>query len=163
MKSTLLRQLIILPLLVGILAMLHACGSAAAINRAPAAPQSFSQTYVLTQGDSVAIAPAATPGVSGVTTSAPSLKLERVNDSRCRVGAVCVWAGYISYSFALTAPDGTTSNFVLSDSMPNAHPSVTQNGLTFTLTGVEPQAVPAKNEATPDYRVSLRVSNAPSS
>lgn len=163
MKSTLSRQLIILPLLVAMLALLHACGSASAINRAAATPQAFSQTYVLTQGASVAIAPAAAAGVSGATASAPSLKLERVNDSRCRVGAVCVWAGYISYSFALTAPDGTTSNFVLSDSMPNASASVTQNGLTFTLTGVEPQAVPAKNEAAPDYRVSLRVSNAPSS
>lgn len=162
MKSTLSRQLIILPLLVAMLALLHACGSASAVNRA-AAPQAFSQTYVLTQGASVAIAPAATPGVSGASAGAPSLKLERVNDSRCRVGAVCVWAGYISYSFALTAPDGTTSNFVLSDSMPNASASVTQNGLTFTLTGVEPQAAPAKNEAAPDYRVSLRVSNAPSS
>lgn len=162
MKSTLSRQLIILPLLVAMLALLHACGSASAVNRA-AAPQAFSQTYVLTQGASVAIAPAASPGVSGATAGAPSLKLERVNDSRCRVGAVCVWAGYISYSFALTAPDGTTSNFVLSDSMPNTSASVTQNGLTFTLTGVEPQAVPAKNEAAPDYRVSLRVSNAPSS
>ncbi|NVD70183.1 hypothetical protein D0T25_08125 [Duganella sp. BJB488] len=163
MKSTLTRQLIILPLLAAVLAMLHACGSASAVGRPAAAPQPFAQTYVLTQGASVAIAPAAAPGISGATAGAPSLKLERVNDSRCRVGAVCVWAGYISYSFALTAADGTTSNFVLSDSMPNARPSVTQNGLTFTLTGVEPQAVPAKNEATPDYRVSLRVSNAPSS
>jgi len=166
MNSTLTRQLIILPLLAAVLAMLHACGSASAVGRPAAAPQPFAQTYVLTQGASVAIAPAAAPGISGATgatAGAPSLKLERVNDSRCRVGAVCVWAGYISYSFALTAADGTTSNFVLSDSMPNARPSVTQNGLTFTLTGVEPQAVPAKNEATPDYRVSLRVSNAPSS
>ena len=164
MKSTLLRQLIILPLLMAAMALLHACGSASANGSASTAPpQSFSQDYVLTQGASVAIAPAATPGVSGATAGAPSLRLERVNDSRCRTGAVCVWAGYISYSFALTAADGSTSNFVLSDSMPNASPTVTQNGLTFTLTGVEPQAVPAKNEATPDYRVSLRVSNAPSS
>ncbi|MQA20577.1 hypothetical protein [Rugamonas rivuli] len=165
MKTTLLRQLIILPLLIAAMALLHACGSASAVGRAGAAPaqQAFAQDYVLTQGASVAITPAATPGISGSTASAPSLKLERVNDSRCRTGAVCVWAGYISYSFALTAADGSTSNFVLSDSMPNASPSVTQNGLTFTLTGVEPQAVPAKNEAAPDYRVSLRVSNAPSS
>ena len=41
--------------------------------------------------------------------------------------------------------------------------SVTQDGLTFALAGVEPQAVPAKNEPAPDYRVSLRVSNTPPS
>ena len=72
---------------------------------------------------------------------------------------VCVWAGYISFSFALLQVDGTVSNFVLSDNMPNGTPSVTRNGLNFTLAGFEPQQVPAKNEATPDYRVSLKVSN----
>ena len=155
-----LRQLIVLPLLIVMMGMLHACGSASGMGRA-AAPtaQRFTATYVLQQGASVTIAQAATPGVTGATVGAPVIKLERVNDSRCRVGAVCVWAGYISYSFTLTGADGATSNFVLSDSMPNGKPSVTQNGLTFTLAGVEPQAVPAKNEATPDYRVSLRVSN----
>jgi hypothetical protein len=164
MKTTILRQLIVLPLLVAIMGMLHACGAAAGIGRAAApTPQHFSATYVLQPGGSVAIAQAATPGLASGGPSAPVIKLERVNDSRCRAGAVCVWAGYISYSFTLTGADGATSSFVLSDSMPNGTPSVTQNGLTFTLAGVEPQAVPAKNEATPDYRVSLRVSNAPSS
>jgi hypothetical protein len=159
-----LRQLIVLPVLVAILGMLHACGSASGMGKAAApAAQRFTATYVLRQGGSVTIAQAATPGLAGATATAPVIKLERVNDSRCRVGAVCVWAGYISYSFTLTGADGGTSSFVLSDSMPNGTPSVTQNGLTFTLAGVEPQAVPAKNEATPDYRVSLRVSNAPSS
>ena len=167
MKTTILRQLIVLPVLVALMGMLHACGSASGMGRAAVAPaaQRFTATYVLQQGGSVAIAQAATPGLAGAsaTASAPVVKLERVNDSRCRVGAVCVWAGYISYSFTLTGADGATSNFVLSDSMPNGTPSVTQNGLTFTLAGVEPQAVPAKNEAAPDYRVSLRISNAPSS
>ncbi|MFS2135938.1 hypothetical protein [Duganella sp. Dugasp56] len=159
-----LRQLIVLPVLVAIMGMLHACGSASGMGKAAApAAQRFTATYVLQQGGSVTIAQAATPGLAGATASAPVVKLERVNDSRCRIGAVCVWAGYISYSFTLTGTDGSTSSFVLSDSMPNGKPSVTQNGLTFTLAGVEPQAVPAKNEATPDYRVSLRVSNAPSS
>jgi hypothetical protein len=158
-----LRQLIVLPVLVALMGMLHACGSASGMGKAAPVAQRFTATYVLQQGGSVTIAQAATPGLAGASATAPVIKLERVNDSRCRVGAVCVWAGYISYSFTLTGTDGSTSSFVLSDSMPNGTPSVTQNGLTFTLAGVEPQAVPAKNEATPDYRVSLRVSNAPSS
>ncbi|HEX8403069.1 MAG TPA: hypothetical protein VF670_00520 [Duganella sp.] len=162
MKTTILRQLFVLPLLTAVMAMLYACGAASGAGRATNAPanKSFTNTYVLQQGASAVIAPAAAPGIAGGAT-APTVKLERVNDSRCRVGAVCVWAGYISYSFTLTKPDGSTSNFVLSDSMPNGKPSVTQDGLTFTLAGVEPEAVPAKNEPTPDYRVSLKVSNTP--
>ena len=161
MKTTILRQLIVLPVLVAVMAMLHACGAASGAGRpvASTAPARFTATFVLQQGGSVAITQAAMPGVAGGAATAPVLKLERVNDSRCRTGAVCVWAGYISYSFSLTGADGASSSFVLSDSMPNGSPSATRNGLTFTLAGVEPQAVPAKNEPAPDYRVSLRVSN----
>jgi len=155
MKTTILRQLIVLPLLVAVMAILHACGSTAALSRGTA-PAPFSATYVLRQGDSVVIAPAA--AASGART-APVLRLERVNDSRCRPGLVCVWAGYISFSFALQQADGSASNFVLSDNMPNGTPSVTRNGLSFTLAGFTPQQVPAKNETTPDYQVSLKVSN----
>lgn len=163
MKTTILRQLFVLPLLTAIMAMLYACGAASGGGRATgdaSANKSFSKLYVLQQGASAVITPAAAPGIAGGAT-APTVKLERVNDSRCRVGAVCVWAGYISYSFTFTKPDGSTSNFVLSDSMPDGKTSVTQDGLTFTLAGVEPQAVPAKNEPAPDYRVSLKVSNTP--
>ncbi|SEN60887.1 hypothetical protein SAMN05428959_102596 [Duganella sp. CF517] len=161
MIKTILRQLIVLPVIMGVMAMLYACGTAN--GRAGAtANKPFNTTYVLQQGASAVITPAAAQGIAGGAT-APTIKLERVNDSRCRVGAVCVWAGYISYSFTLTKADGTTSNFVLSDSMPNGKTSVTQDGLTFALAGVEPQAVPAKNEPAPDYRVSLRVSNTPPS
>jgi hypothetical protein len=161
MKKSLLRQLIVLPMLAAIMAMLYACGAATGAGRqaAPTTPARFSTTYVLRQGASVAITPAAAPGIAGAVGTAPTVRLERVNDSRCRVGAVCVWAGYISYSFTLTQSGGAVSNFVLSDSMPNGTSSVTQGGLTFTLAGVEPQAVPAKNETAPDYRVSLKVSN----
>ncbi|USX13554.1 hypothetical protein NHH88_28545 [Oxalobacteraceae bacterium OTU3CAMAD1] len=163
MIKTILRQLIVLPLLIGVMAMLYACGTAnSRATAGAAANKPFNTTYVLQQGASAVITPAATQGIAGGAT-APTVKLERVNDSRCRVGAVCVWAGYISYSFTLTKADGTTSNFVLSDSMPNGKTSVTQDGLTFALAGVEPQAVPAKNEPAPDYRVSLRVSNTPPS
>ena len=165
MKKSILRQLIVLPLLTVVMAGLYACGSASGTSRTASTPQPFNTTYVLAQGDSAMIAPAAQPAASGKsgTLVAPVVRLDRVNDSRCREGAVCVWAGYISYSFSLTRPDGATSNFVLSDSMPNGATSITQDGLTFTLAGVEPQAVPAKNEPTPDYRVSLRVSNTPPS
>nr|WP_315248700.1 hypothetical protein [uncultured Duganella sp.] len=156
MKKTILRQLFVLPLLVAVMAALHACGAATAVRPAPAP---FTNTYVLTQGASVTIGPAASGGSAGVAAAAPVLKLERVNDSRCHAGSVCVWAGYISFSFVLKQPDGTASNFVLSDNMPNGTSSVSRSGLSFTLAGFEPKAVPAKNEAPPDYRVSLKVSN----
>jgi hypothetical protein len=107
---------------------------------------------VLTQGASIALGSVANPNAAS---NGAQLKLERVNDSRCRKGMVCVWAGYISYSFVLTGTDGSTSQFVLSDNMPNARPSITEQGWTITLTGLEPQAAPAKDEITPNYRVSL--------
>jgi hypothetical protein len=157
MIKTIFRQLIVLPLLVAVMAALHACGAANGAGRAAPAP--FTNTYVLTQGASATIGPAAAGGYAGVTASAPVVRLERVNDSRCRTGTVCVWAGYISFSFALQQPDGSVSNFVLSKDMPNGTPSLSRSGLTFTLDGFEPQQTPAKNEALPNYRVSLKVSN----
>ena len=163
MKSSILRQLVILPLLIASMALLYACSSA--LGRAGAEPPSLTRAVmravtrdiVLTQGASVALTAAAN------SSHATQLRLERVNDSRCRTGMVCVWAGYISYSFVLTGPDGSTSQFVLSENMPNTRASITEQGWTITLTGLQPQAAPAKDESAPDYRVSLRVSNAPSS
>ncbi len=154
MKTTILRQLIVLPLLVAVMAALHACGSTG--NNSRAAPAPFTTSYVLRQGASAAITPAAP---SGLAKAAPVLRLERVNDSRCRAGAVCVWAGYISFSFVLTQPDGSSSQFVLSDSMPNGTPSASSNGLHFTLQGYEPRQAPPRHEPAPDYQVSLKVSN----
>jgi len=155
MKTSILRQLVILPLLIASMALLYACSSA--LGRASAEPPPVTRNVVLTQGASVALAPASS------YPSAVQLRLERINDSRCRSGMVCVWAGYISYSFVLTGADGSTSQFVLSENMPNARASITEQGWTITLTGLEPQAAPAKDESAPNYRVSLRVSNAPSS
>jgi hypothetical protein len=111
---------------------------------APAAPPRTSASYTLSAGQSVALTPNA------------SLKLERVNDSRCKTGAVCVWEGYISYSFVLTN-NGNNSSFVLSEKMPGAANTITQQGLRFTLEGVEPAEPPALNAPAPTYRVSLRV------
>jgi hypothetical protein len=107
-------------------------------------PRKTSATYALRQGESVMLAPAT------------HLKLERINDSRCKRGAVCVWAGYISYTFVLTSRHGTR-NFVLAENMPNAQPKVTQDGLTFALEKLEPPEPAATDEPAPDYRVSLRV------
>ncbi len=157
MKNNILRQLIVLPLLAIMMAMLYACGAAS--SRATSAPTPFSATYVLRQGASATIGGAAANHNASIAGAAPVVRLERVNDSRCRAGEVCVWAGYISFSFTLQQTDGTASNFVLSDNMPNGTPSVTRAGLTFTLAGFEPQQVPAKNAAPPDYQVSLKVSN----
>lgn len=107
-------------------------------------PRKTSASYALRQGESVTLAPGT------------HLKLERINDSRCKQGAVCVWAGYISYSFRLTSRHGTR-DFVLAENMPNAKPAVTQDGLTFALEKLEPPEPPAVDAPPPDYRVSLRV------
>lgn len=120
-----------------------ACGvSPAGGGGAPA--QRTSQTYVLTQGQTVSLSPTTT------------LKLDKVNDSRCRPGAVCVWEGYVSFSFTITR-DGAPSTFVLAEKMPGGTNTVVQQGLRFTLGEVEP-AQPAALHAPPaTYRVSLRV------
>lgn len=147
-----LRQLIAIPVLLLALAGLHACGvTAGVVGRPAAAPAPPPQpvTVALRQGQSVAVAPGA------------SLRLDRVNDSRCRTGAVCVWAGYISYSFTLSRAGGASTTFVLAENMPGAAATVSQNGLSFTLAGVEPAAVPALKAPVPDYQVSVRVSAAP--
>ncbi len=153
MKTGTLRQLAVISMLLACLALLHACGAQAGNQRRAAsatAAAPLERTITLAQGQSITVRAISAPA---------TLRLERVNDSRCRVGAVCVWAGYISYRFSLTHADGSVSNFVLSDNMPGASSKIEQNGLTIALAGVEPQAAPAKNEGTPDYRVSLRVSN----
>lgn len=130
-----------------VLAIATACGSTRSTAEDEAASRPAPRTsasYVLAQGEIVKLAPAVT------------LKLERVNDSRCKKGAVCVWAGYISYSFVLTDQQGNNS-FVLADDMPGASKTVTLNGLTFTLLGLEPAELPSLKAPAPDYRVSLRV------
>ncbi|MGW8390733.1 hypothetical protein [Pseudoduganella sp. HUAS MS19] len=129
-----------------VLAIAAACGStrSTAEDAASRPAPRTSASYVLAQGEVVRLAPNVT------------LKLERVNDSRCKQGAVCVWAGYISYSFVLADQRGNTA-FVLADAMPGASKSVTRNGLTFTLLGMEPAEAPPLKAPAPDYRVSLRV------
>jgi hypothetical protein len=153
MNSKLLRHLwtgsLLLPALAGLVSM-AGCGARASNDAPPVPPPPPAKiTVALTQGQSATIAPGAV------------LRLERVNDSRCRVGAVCVWAGYISYSFTFSK-GGASSSFVLAADMPGASKSVSQNGLTFTLLGVEPDSVPHMKQAAPDYRVSLQVSRSPS-
>ncbi|SFG03684.1 hypothetical protein SAMN05518865_107239 [Duganella sp. CF458] len=129
-----------------VLAIAAACGSTRSTAEEAAsrpAPRT-SASYVLAPGELITLAPAVT------------LKLERVNDSRCKQGAVCVWAGYVSYSFVLTDQKGNSS-FVLAEDMPGASKTVTRNGLTFTLLGMEPAEPPSLKAPAPDYRVSLRV------
>ena len=110
-----------------------------------AAPARTSASYALRQGEAVTLGPGTT------------LQLERVNDSRCKKGAVCVWAGYISYSFRLTNPAGSR-DFVLAENMPNAAPTATHDGLTFALETLEPPEPPALHAtALPEYRINVRV------
>lgn len=139
-----------LPLL-ALLTCLAACGAPASTSLAPAATAVSTaagpdnMVYVISAGQRITLAPGHT------------LTLERVNDSRCRTGAVCVWAGYISYSFTLSGADGPSS-FVLSDAMPGAASALTRQKLHFALLAVEPAAPPAVNAAPPRYRVTLKVS-----
>lgn len=125
------------------LATLSACGVAS--NAATMAAPPASATHVMAVGQSVPI------------TESENLTLERVNDSRCKTGAVCVWAGYVSYSFTLSGKNGSSS-FVLSDAMPGGPKEVTQDKLTFALVAAEPAAAPALNGPAPDYRVTVKVS-----
>lgn len=144
MKTSLLSVLCALPLLAGGLVVLHADGAASHQDTTQAAP--FNVTLELRQGQSAAM-----PTVGG---NPASIRLDRVNDSRCRPKEVCVWKGYISYSFTYREGDAGSS-FVLAEDMPGASKSITQNGLTFSLA----KPAPVRSETTPDYRVSLRVSN----
>jgi hypothetical protein len=141
------RQFFNVSLFLGvILAVLAACSGARNLaDKAPAAPRGpTTADYVLSPGQALVIAPSV------------SIKLDRVNDSRCKTGAVCVWAGYISYSFTLDGQQGPSS-FVLSDSMPGASKSVTLQRLRFTLVSVEPEAPPALDQPAPAYRVTVKV------
>ena len=100
--------------------------------------------FVLGLGQKVAVTPSA------------SVKLDKINDSRCRAGAVCVWAGYVSYRFILSSKAGSAP-FVLSESMPGGAKSATRQRFTFTLVSVQPAAPPGLNEAAPNYRITLKV------
>ncbi len=128
------------------LGLLSACGAATTNSSSETTPPTArGASYVLAVGQSVALP-------SGVT-----LKLDRVNDSRCKTGAVCVWQGYISYSFTLTNKEGA-STLVLSDSMPGGSPTASRANLVLTLAGAEPATPPALHGPEPDYRVTVKVS-----
>lgn len=143
MKRSIWRPWLTLPALCALLAALCACGSpSGAAEKEKAGPTSV--THVMTVGQSVSITPTTT------------LKLDRVNDSRCKTGAVCVWAGYVSYSFTLSNASGAQS-FTLSDSMPGGAPATTLQRLTFTLLSVDPAAPPALHAPEPNYRVTVQV------
>lgn len=144
MHTSILQRTVPLAALLTGLTGLGACGAPASVaDKPPPGPDKM--VYVMTPGQSVALTPTHT------------LTLERVNDSRCRTGAVCVWAGYISYSFTLSGAAGASS-FVLSDTMPGGVKTLTRERLTFALLGVEPAAVPALNAPPPHYRVTVKVS-----
>jgi hypothetical protein len=132
-----------------VLAIVAACNTSGGLlgESNKAAPRT-SASYVLSQGQSVSLTPTA------------QLKLERINDSRCKAGAVCVWAGYISYSFVLNDAQGSSS-FTLAEDMPGGSKTLTRNGLNFTLEGLDPPEPPALKAPTPQYKVSVRVNLVP--
>lgn len=132
----------VLAFLLACLALLAGCGATSSVGDAHNTPRSV--THVLSPGQQVPI------------TATDTLKFERVNDSRCRQGAVCVWKGYVSYSFTLVDNVGST-DIVLSDSMPGAASSVTVRHLTFTLLDVDPATPPPQNAINPLYRVKVKI------
>lgn len=131
-----------LSLCITCLAVLAGCGAPSSASDAENTPRTVTQ--ILSPGQQVPI------------TATDILKLERVNDSRCRKGAVCVWKGYVSYSFTLIGKAGNT-DITLSDSMPGGASSVTVNHLTFTLLDVDPDTPPAMHAAEPTYRVKVKI------
>ena len=150
MIQTIWRHWRSLPLLLILMGALSACGGpSSAADKAgdktvgkTAAPGSAN--YVLAVGQAIPV------------TATETLKFERVNDSRCKAGAVCVWAGYVSYSFTLSNAAGASS-FTLSEAMPGGAPAATLQRLTFALVSAEPAAAPALHEPDPAYRVTLKV------
>ncbi|AKU22438.1 hypothetical protein [Massilia sp. NR 4-1] len=133
-----------------IFSIIAACGiarSTAQDNR-PRTPMRTSASYTLTAGQTVPLAAGAT------------LTLDRINDSRCRKGAVCVWAGYISFSFTVNK-GGASQSFVLAEDMPNAGKTQVLDGLTYTLESLVPPDPPAVDAPSPDYRVTVRVTLTP--
>lgn len=150
MKPYLPLRLIAMIFSLALLASLQACGDASSksLAAAPPPPPRTTAVYTLTPQHSVALGPNA------------SVTLDRVNDSRCQPGKVCVWAGYLSYSLTLHGPAGDTS-FVLADAMPGVARSTTQQGLSFALENNDDEiATPSARAAAstpPDYRLSLRV------
>lgn len=152
MLTSLPRQLLAAALALSMLILLvslQACGDASRKSPLTASPPPrTSAVYTLAPQQTVALGPNA------------SVRLDRVNDSRCQPGKVCVWAGYLSYSLTFHGPSGDAS-FVLADAMPGVARTVTQQGLTFALENNEEAAVAgaaaSAGPAAPDYRVSLRV------
>lgn len=146
MIQTLWRHWRCLSLMLVLLGGLSACGGPTSAADKPAGKTSApsSANYVLAVGQTIPV------------TATETLKFDRVNDSRCKTGAVCVWAGYVSYSFTLSNAAGASS-FTLSDAMPGGAPAATLQRLTFALVSAEPAAPPALHEPDPVYRVSLKV------
>lgn len=144
MKLNNLYRYAVLAAVNALLLLLAACGANSRVMEAPQQQAVTSQVLTLSAGQSAQLRPGA------------KLTLERINDSRCKSGAVCVWAGYISYTFKLDSNTGS-STFVLSGSMPNGKQSQSADQLTFTLLGVEPEAPPAADAPTPIYRVTVKV------
>lgn len=130
-----------------LISIIAACGIARSTAPDPPArttPMRTSASYTLTAGQSVQLA-------AGTT-----LTLDRVNDSRCRKGAVCIWAGYISYSFTVHK-NGSSRSFILAEDMPNASKTQVLDGLSYSLESLDPPDPPAVDAPAPDYRVTVRV------
>jgi hypothetical protein len=95
----------------------------AAAPRAACARRPVHQTYVLRQGGSVALTPAATGGAGrqrGAGGTAGARQRQPLPQRRVRLGRLH------QLQLCAAGPDGSASNFVLSDNMPNGSPTGTQ-------------------------------------
>lgn len=138
------------------MSLLGACGASSGLG----AP--FSEQIPATRSAATGIQLSMTAGQAVSLTTDTTLTLERINDSRCKVGQVCVWAGYLSYTFKLSTTSGI-STFTLSEAMPGGASTRQVDQLLFSLPGSDPLAAPTARAATASDRVTVEVVQMPAS
>lgn len=90
-------------------------------------------SYPLAEHQSVALSPTV------------SVRYDSFSDSRCPPGAMCIWAGKVSYNFTLTSPAGA-EKFAL-DYEGARHDSTTLPGISFGISFAGVRNRPAAEHA----------------
>jgi hypothetical protein len=67
-----------------------------------------------------------------------TLKLQKINDSRCKPDVQCIWQGELSAVFVATFPDASSSEITIGTVMKK---SVTSKGYNFTLQSATEKSV----------------------
>jgi hypothetical protein len=84
-----------------------------------------------------------------------TLRYDRVVDTRCPKGVLCVWAGKVVYHFTLAGVGGTES-FALEADKPRYLSKVVK-GVTIVLATTEPPDVVAPGEPQPEHPVTVSI------